>query len=508
LKGIFQVYAKADRPWNPHWPSPLSFFLGGKHKPGYLKLNYMTPNLIHSLTISPFHSVVQALSEMQWGVAVITHDPMDLDDLHAAMRRGPQLHPLIPRLPNSMYGRVFDIRAVDDGARDILNKKILPRFGTHLPECGTAVLLASWRRRGIEKSHLSFSRDMPFSKGGDVRELASVLTDMFNEQVMAIDPSDVRDINQHWTLLTEEERAKKNAEDLRASRAEVEDLKTQVNDLKTSVTLFEQERDTMRGLLDEALDREREAKEHHTKLLKDVQQLQERLDGDRAAREAQRLSEALQEAQEGAELAEDLLDEQHRELLAARRENLSLRRELARLGSSVLMETKTEEFTPDTWDELLSAADRLKSIRLGRVEDGIGKLRGQDQERTWVRRTWESLLALDEYAGMKDKRGAGEVPHFAAYLQDPEAEHVIPRMRYSAVESKGVMMNTKFRTARVFPVPLEVDPSGTVLMEAHIRIGSGKPPAPRMHFHDDTSGETGLIYIGHIGPHLPNYQTN
>jgi hypothetical protein len=45
-------------------------------------------------------------------------------------------------------------------------------------------------------------------------------------------------------------------------------------------------------------------------------------------------------------------------------------------------------------------------------------------------------------------------------------------------------------------------------MEAHIRIGSGKPPAPRMHFHDDTSGSTGKIYVGHLGPHLPNYQTN
>jgi hypothetical protein len=29
-----------------------------------------------------------------------------------------------------------------------------------------------------------------------------------------------------------------------------------------------------------------------------------------------------------------------------------------------------------------------------------------------------------------------------------------------------------------------------------------------MHFHDDTNGATGKIYVGHLGPHLPNYQTN
>jgi hypothetical protein len=70
------------------------------------------------------------------------------------------------------------------------------------------------------------------------------------------------------------------------------------------------------------------------------------------------------------------------------------------------------------------------------------------------------------------------------------------------------MMNSRFVAARTLPVPREVDPSGRIVMEAHIRIGSGKPPAPRMHLHDDTSGETGKIYIGHLGPHLPNYQTN
>jgi hypothetical protein len=45
-------------------------------------------------------------------------------------------------------------------------------------------------------------------------------------------------------------------------------------------------------------------------------------------------------------------------------------------------------------------------------------------------------------------------------------------------------------------------------MSEHIRIGSGRPPAPRLYFFDDTAGHSGQVYVGYIGRHLPNLQTN
>lgn len=43
-------------------------------------------------------------------------------------------------------------------------------------------------------------------------------------------------------------------------------------------------------------------------------------------------------------------------------------------------------------------------------------------------------------------------------------------------------------------------------MQAHLRIGSGNTIAPRLHFYDD-GPQTGLVYVGHLGPHLRNTLT-
>jgi hypothetical protein len=49
---------------------------------------------------------------------------------------------------------------------------------------------------------------------------------------------------------------------------------------------------------------------------------------------------------------------------------------------------------------------------------------------------------------------------------------------------------------------VDVDPSGRIFMDSHIRLELGGSPSPRSHFHDDTSGATGKIYIGWFGDHL------
>jgi hypothetical protein len=71
-----------------------------------------------------------------------------------------------------------------------------------------------------------------------------------------------------------------------------------------------------------------------------------------------------------------------------------------------------------------------------------------------------------------------------------------------------VTTRAKFSSARTFRVPEEVDPSGRILMEAHIKLRPVGYPAPRMYFHDDTAGATGKIWIGYLGEHLPNTRTN
>ncbi|MEV6982999.1 hypothetical protein AB0M95_17280 [Sphaerisporangium sp. NPDC051017] len=75
-------------------------------------------------------------------------------------------------------------------------------------------------------------------------------------------------------------------------------------------------------------------------------------------------------------------------------------------------------------------------------------------------------------------------------------------------ESRTVNTNGRYSTSRVFGVPQEVHPSGRVFMEAHIKLRKGGVPAPRVHFHDDSGGATGKVWVGYVGDHLPNAQTN
>lgn len=74
-------------------------------------------------------------------------------------------------------------------------------------------------------------------------------------------------------------------------------------------------------------------------------------------------------------------------------------------------------------------------------------------------------------------------------------------------EGQPVTSSRKMSAQRCLPVPVEVDPSGRAVMVAHIRIGSGKPPAPRLYFGDYLDRH-GVLVVGYVGEHLMNMATN
>lgn len=515
LNGYFTVVAEADRPWRAHWPSPLEVFLERKMHPNCLSLEYgrhtlMTPLLTDQRSRS-LTRMLEALSELPWVAAVLTHDNMDLDPQTLA-RGSEYILPLIRRLPSSLYGRVLDVRVVTDGDREKVNR-ILPKYGTHLPEGGMAILLAGDRRKGFGKSDLSFTLDKPFKEGGNIAPVVESLTRMLEGGVMKVDPRGFQELREGWSLLTDAEKAERNAELLKEANEKLEELERQNASLSAALEASNELKRVFQEGGEDILRRAEEALEREERAIKERNRLRKELDRMICMIRDSDLGKAI-EAREAAEreveAAEELLDEQTHVVALLRQENTRLRKELARLGSACTFEAASSEEgpAPSSWDDFFEKASKLEHVVLGDVQPGVDKLRRQVQEDVWLDRSWKALQALEEYAQLKKERGAEALPHFSAYLSDPLAEHVIPRTRYSSTESKGVMMNGRFVAARTFPVPEEVDPSGKVVMEAHIRVGSGKPPAPRMHFHDDTSGNTGKVYVGYIGPHLPNYQTN
>lgn len=181
---------------------------------------------------------------------------------------------------------------------------------------------------------------------------------------------------------------------------------------------------------------------------------------------------------------------------------------------------KTEFLTPPTvdekWiyptdmDELVAmldptcepfsdAADYVRFTGEGKY---LSEFTTRDSWSTMVRAAWNFVHTLHDYAQLKATQGFNGGVH--DYLLSSETQgYKVSHKRHSPKESESVAARSKWREARMLPVPKKVDPSGYVYMEAHFRIETNDGFAPRMHYYDDTA-RSGKIYIGYIGRHLPN----
>lgn len=138
--------------------------------------------------------------------------------------------------------------------------------------------------------------------------------------------------------------------------------------------------------------------------------------------------------------------------------------------------------------------------------DHLEVLRRADPADAWAGRIWGYVHALHDYVELKEK---GEYTgNFHTYLTDDSAPGVkTSPSNYAPTESETVKERPSWREARVFPVPKKVTRARKIFMDAHFKIPATSGVHPRVHIHDDT-GRTGKVYVGYIGPHLPNTLTN
>jgi len=228
--------------------------------------------------------------------------------------------------------------------------------------------------------------------------------------------------------------------------------------------------------------------------------------GDGDASPAQR----LRELQEEHDL---LLREYTEEVDNVRRLTARVRhleRKLAESGQPAYGEAPCDDsFEPDSLTAALDGAgERLTHVEVCDPGDAAQlDLRHPKWSRAWAAKAWDALRALDDFARA---RSSGEFSggFFDWCANGSPGRYTIPTGMLAMRESQSVTSRTKFSTARTFRVPAEVDPSGKILMEAHIKLRAVGYPAPRMYFHDDSAGATGKIWIGYLGEHLPNTRTN
>lgn len=118
----------------------------------------------------------------------------------------------------------------------------------------------------------------------------------------------------------------------------------------------------------------------------------------------------------------------------------------------------------------------------------------------WPARAWRAFIALDSYVNAK-KRGTF-TGDFLGFCESGD-RNAIPTGWVALHESESTDANGDLRRQRTLPVDVTVSPSGRTYMPAHIKVIAGGSVAPRIHFLDDTEGESGLVHIGYFGEHLP-----
>lgn len=150
------------------------------------------------------------------------------------------------------------------------------------------------------------------------------------------------------------------------------------------------------------------------------------------------------------------------------------------------------------------ASSNLPNLAIGeKVQSGAEDL-DEHSEPSWAKKSLRAMVALDEYVEAKKSGFEG---NFLTFCSSGDLA-AISTQSIALKESETTEQNTKYRQVRTFPVPSEVDGEGRMYMESHIKIEKGGSPAPRIHFYDDSQGETGKIHVGWLGPHLDNKSKN
>jgi len=240
----------------------------------------------------------------------------------------------------------------------------------------------------------------------------------------------------------------------------------------------------------------------------------------RGHREISRRLAALQDMFEEVEDDRDLIrarleDEQldhaetQAELLKAKLELDRLRGVLSRAGR--IDQTRAAAAaaqSPGSFAELLERLDEhvLSYVIFTGDPKNALELDDFDPIGTWAAKSWDVLRVLDGYAAARRRGEFGKGVH--AFLgHTPPGRPGYPPGAHSTQESEPVERTPKLRKQRVFPVPTGLHPDGAIFMDAHFKIARKGLVSPRIYYYDD-AGQTGMIYVGYIGKHLPNAHTN
>ncbi|MEA2372114.1 MAG: hypothetical protein QOH12_2508 [Solirubrobacteraceae bacterium] len=247
-------------------------------------------------------------------------------------------------------------------------------------------------------------------------------------------------------------------------------------------------RETLRPLLEPTGDRDDDIHEEFLRMVE-----RER-DQERASRvRAEDTLEAERDAAAGTEQENDHLRRRIAFL------EVELRRQGAPAGPTPV---EDDPFEPDACAEIPpEVVSRLSLIVFPESQWDTADDLDRHSSASWARRAWRALCAMESYA--RSKSDGSFDGNLRDYCQHGGAD-AIPVTMVALRESETTDNDPSFRRLRTLTIDPAVCGESSVYMPAHIKIVPGGSPAPRIYFHDDTSGATGKIHIGYFGDHLDN----
>lgn len=477
LELYWALTAEADQPWNLSWRSPLWMFSDRRTYDwvtGKMPLLDYSGFPTDSITVDALTQGFEEMAGCPWYITVLTHDKRPLSKVTV---KEPGLASLVPP---SLRGRIVEFRFFGDQDDFVNADGVLPDSKLRLKRGGAVILPSIPRQSDWPMAEYAVRRP----SGGDIEQLlketAEVVTRYAELRPHYCDRArwGLEDLRESWVLPEIEVAPKRVLTQLEQAEGRIRDLEQALRDVQG---VLDDERRIHRATQEE----KKQAEDKLSKLTSSTL-----VQGAHTARQQAEAAWAAQEATD--ELAERLTNEVG-----------WLRRQLAQVpGRSYDEQAPALSDGPSTWAELLEfTSSLLTKVRILDVVAGpMEKLDHHPKTKVWLRRTWEALEAYQAYAEAKETQGPEVLPHMQAYLRWELAESLFPESWHAPKEAGLLRRDPKYAEMRTFNVP----DHGKVFMGEHVRVGGNRPPAPRMHVFDDTSGKTGLIWVGYIGPHLPN----
>ncbi|WP_039737976.1 hypothetical protein [Saccharomonospora halophila] len=159
---------------------------------------------------------------------------------------------------------------------------------------------------------------------------------------------------------------------------------------------------------------------------------------------------------------------------------------------------------PESFEGLLERLDQIDGVTFTGDANEVARLNLIDTDNAAVRAAWDAVLCLGDY--VKARRSDDYNSGLDQYIKNPPSGfRTVPKGKWGRSETKTTM--NAYGDDRVFPVPETVDPSGYTTMTAHFKLAKIGMRSPRMYIHD-AHPTSPCVYIGYIGEHLTNMQTN